>query len=134
VRTFWRAGPAVERALTAAGGPAKAALALNLQRTAEGGAVGLGASVPSSLPGARVWLARTLDGRTTAVRAGENDGATLRHDRVVVDLWGPWAVGATPLSKRIAFDASVAGDFTAFIEDSDGRVLQSLRLPGGDCR
>lgn len=134
VRTVWRAEPAVERALTAAAGPAKAALALNLQRTPRGGVVGLGASVLPSAHGARVWLARTLDDQTTTVRAGENDGAALRHDRVVVDLWGPWPVGASSLSKRIAFDASIAGDFTAFIETADGRVLQSLRLPGGECR
>jgi hypothetical protein len=134
VRAVWRAEPAVERALTAARGPAKAALALNLQRTPQGGAVGLGASALPSSTGARVWLARTLDSQTTTVRAGENDGATLRHDRVVVELWGPWAVGPSPLSKRIAFEAPVTGDFTAFIEDGKGRMLQSLRLAGGDCR
>jgi hypothetical protein len=45
-----------------------------------------------------VWLAQYVDGQSTQVRAGENRGATLRHDRVVRKLWGPWPLDGTPLS------------------------------------
>ena len=134
VQVTWRASPMVRRALEAAAGPARAGLALALARAPAGDVLRLGAAPVPGAPAAELWLARTVDGRTTEVRAGENGGITLRHDRVVVDLWGPWRLDGAPVARRLALPAGVEGDFTAFAQTVDGRVLQSLRLPGPACR
>ncbi|HMM68031.1 MAG TPA: DUF1223 domain-containing protein [Dokdonella sp.] len=82
----------------------------------------------------RVWLARFRDGQTTEVGRGENRGATLRHERVVTDLWGPWPIADGSLSHVIGM-AAVAGSWglVAFVQDSKGRILQSLALPAASC-
>lgn len=134
VRVTWRAAPMLRRALDASVGPARAGLALTLARAPGGDVLRLGAAPVAGAPAAEVWLARTVDGRTSAVRAGENAGATLRHDRVVVGLWGPWRLAAAPVAETVALPAGSDGDFTAFIQTADGRVLQSLRLAGAACR
>lgn len=78
---------------------------------------------------------------TTQVRAGENSGATLRHDRVVREWIGPVALDAghaqirreidLPTDARNAPRAS-RGSFgvVAFVEDAtSGDVLQAADLP-----
>ncbi|MEQ1513410.1 MAG: DUF1223 domain-containing protein [Lysobacteraceae bacterium] len=137
VQTNWRAAPMVHRALDAQRGAAQAGLALQLDHdTAKGRQLRLGAV--RSGPGgaaAQVWLAQTVDGVKTEVRAGENGGVTLDHDRVVTKLWGPWALGATPFAKAIEVDLGQgAWGLTAFVQEGNGRVLQSLRLAPADCR
>jgi hypothetical protein len=132
VQTTWRAAPMVARALDAERGPAQAGLALQL----DGRRLRLGA-VRSGQHGSspQVWLAQTIDGMKTDVRAGENSGTTLNHDRVVTRLWGPWPLGATPLAKAIEVDLGQgAWGLTAFVQGADGKVLQSLRLAPADCR
>lgn len=136
VQTTWRAGPAVMRALEVERGAAQAGLALQLDRSGNGQQLRLGA-VRSGQGGssAQVWLAQTVDGVKTEVRAGENGGVTLNHDRVVTKLWGPWALGAVPFAKAIEVDLGQgAWGLTAFVQDADGKVLQSLRLAPADCR
>ncbi|MBW8852567.1 MAG: DUF1223 domain-containing protein [Xanthomonadales bacterium] len=134
VQVTWRAAPMLRRALEAAGGPARAGLALRLLRAQGGDVLRLGAAPVAGAPAAEVWLARSVDGRTSPVRAGENAGATLHHDRVVVDLWGPWRLDGAPVVRTLALPAGAEGDFTAFVQADDGRVLQSLRLAGAACR
>jgi hypothetical protein len=137
VQTTWRAAPMVQRALDAQRGATQAGLALQLDRgTASGRQLRLGA-VRSGQGGSspQVWLAQTVDGVKTRVRAGENGGVTLMHDRVVTRLWGPWPLGAAPLAKAIDVDLGQgAWGLTAFVQDADGKVLQSLRLAPADCR
>lgn len=137
VQTTWRAAPAVERALEAAQGPARVGLALRWQSQAVGSTLHLGAArrgKPSGKP-ASVWLAQTLDAQETRVRAGENAGATLRHDRVVTRLWGPWPLGRAPLAKAVRIEPGQgAWGLTAFVQEADGTVLQSLRLAQSHCR
>jgi hypothetical protein len=84
---------------------------------------------------AQVWLARWVDDQRTVVRAGENRGATLRHDRVVQGLWGPWplATPATVRDVRIAPDPGRWG-LVAFVQDARGDTLQSLGMDGSACR
>ncbi len=132
VRTIWRAAPMVERALDAERGPAQAGLALQLDgRQLRVGAVRSGQGGSS----AQVWVAQTVDGVKTAVRAGENSGTILNHDRVVTRLWGPWMLGAAPLAKAIDIDRGQgAWGLTAFVQDTNGRVLQSLRLAPAECK
>ncbi len=137
VQTTWRAAPMVQRALDAARGPSQAGLALQLERNSNSGQqLRLGA-VRSGQTGstAQVWLAQTIDGAKTDVRAGENGGTTLNHDRVVTKLWGPWPLGAAPLAKAITVELGQgAWGLTAFVQDANGKVLQSLRLAPADCR
>lgn len=137
VQTTWRAAPAVERALKAAQGPAEVGLALQWQPQAAGSTLHLGAARSGKAPGkpASVWLAQTLDAQETRVRAGENAGVTLRHDRVVTRLWGPWPLGSAPLAKALRIEPGQgAWGLTAFVQEADGTVLQSLRLAQTDCR
>lgn len=132
VQTTWRAAPMVARALDATRGPSQAGLAMQL----DGKQLRLGA-VRSGQGGssAQVWLAQTVDGVKTEVRAGENGGVTLDHDRVVTRLWGPWPLDAAPLAKAIDVDLGLgAWGLTAFVQDPGGKVLQSLRLTPVDCR
>jgi hypothetical protein len=136
VQTTWRAGSAVVRALEVERGAAQAGLALQLDRSGKGQQLRLGA-VRSGQGGssAQVWLAQTVDGVVTEVRAGENGGSTLNHDRVVTRLWGPWPLVAAPLAKAIEVDLGQgAWGLTAFVQEGNGRVLQSLRLAPADCR
>ena len=85
-------------------------------------------------PGAaRIVLARYENGHQTAVKAGENRGATLRHDFVVREWTAlPIAPGAL-LDTTVQFSRGTqAGGVVAFVEDSaDGAVLQALAL--ADC-
>ena len=113
----------------------RAALALRLQRDGEGWQVALGvAPMGTPDPGAQVWLARYVDAQTTRVLAGENRGGTLRHDRVVRELLGPWPLGGATSSHRIALRAEQAPwGLTAFVQNARGSVLQSLSLAAAAC-
>lgn len=113
-----------------------AALTLRMQPDEAGWYVNLGAAaVGTHAGGANVWLARYVDAQQSDVRAGENRGVTLHHDRVVRQLMGPWALPATgALSREVELpkEASPWG-LTAFVQDARGNVLQSLRLPATAC-
>jgi hypothetical protein len=115
--------------------PPRAALALRLQRDGDAWQAALGAAtLGAPAKGAQVWLARYVDAQTTQVHAGENRGASLRHDRVVRQLSGPWPLGDEPLSLRIPLAAeSAPWGITAFVQDANGSVLQSLAL-SASCR
>jgi hypothetical protein len=84
--------------------------------------------------GAVLYLALYEDGLSSSVRAGENAGATLRHDRVVRGSWGPWPLAARHLDVRPPAHAHL-GEFglTAFVQEASGRTLQALSLPLGAC-
>lgn len=137
VQTAWRAAPAFARALDAAQGPAEVGLALQLQPQGAGWTLHLGAARGGEVPAkaASIWLAQTIDAQETRVRAGENDGVTLRHDRVVTKLWGPWPLSSAPVSRMVSVEPGEgAWGLTALVEGADGTVLQSLRLAQTDCR
>jgi hypothetical protein len=136
VRTQWHSDASFSRALADARMPAGVGLALSLQREADKLELRLGAARVegrAAVP-AMLWLAETVDGQTTDVRSGENGGVRLRHDRVVRKLWGPWPLGTAALSQRVQIPSrSASADFTAFVQDGQGKTLQSLRLPSA-CR
>ncbi len=135
VRVSWRSDGRFKSALLGTGGNAEAGLALRAQREKGGLNVRLGAvRSQDSDANAQVWLAQYVDGQSTQVRAGENRGATLRHDRVVRNLWGPWKLDGTPLSRRQQVEALVGQwGLVAFVQDASGRTLQSLQLPVSQC-
>lgn len=138
VRASWRADSSFNKALQAQSRqPAKAGLALRMQPQGNDWQLVLGAArVPghaSGNDGAQVWLAQYSDDQTTQVRAGENRGQTLHHDRVVRRLYGPW-----PLNEILSQDVQVkpvAGRWgvTAFVQDARGATLQSLSLSPAAC-
>ena len=131
----------VARALDAARGPSQAGLALQWDRDgAAAGQLRLGAVRIGPANGSpQVWLAQTVDGAKTRVRAGENGGLTLSHDRVVTKLWGPWPLDARGAQRLM--DVTPPGGapreqlrFVAFVQDrSDGDTLQSLGLALASC-
>lgn len=140
ISAMWRTDGPFRRRLDAERGQAQAGLALHLQP--DGGAGGARLHVGASLTPAgaataspRLWVAATRDAQFTQVRAGENAGTRLRHDRVVVALWGPWMLGRRPDAQTLALQADeLAGTaWTAFVQAADGTVLQSLRLEADDC-
>lgn len=135
VRVPWQSASAFEHAVEAVEGIAPLALGLSLDADLEGIDVSLTA-LHKDLPGpaAEVWLARYVDDQQSRVRAGENRGATLHHDRVVTRLWGPWPLDGSRLvrSLRVAPDSTDWG-IVAFVQDATGRTLQSLGLSWKAC-
>jgi len=135
VNAPWSRERAWQQTLRQARGPSRAALALRLHRQAGNWVAAIGAAARDQhAQTTQVWMALHIDGQTTEVRAGENRGRTLRHDRVVRQLWGPWTLGRAALSQRIVLPAqSVAWGVTLFAQDAHGRILQSLELDGSGC-
>ena len=119
---------------------AAASLRLQAQPRSSGWMVTVeGKTAASSRQTGRMYLALYENGLSSAVRAGENAGATLHHDRVVRGLWGPWTVASAGtvqnLQVTLPADARVSqAGFTAFIEnEAGGELLQSLGLPLARC-
>lgn len=94
------------------------------------------ATLPDS---AQLYLAIYQNGLSTAVKAGENNGATLHHEHVVRGLWGPWPLpqNGAIRSLRITPPKAAALDrlgLTAFVQDSrTGATLQAVSLPLTGC-
>lgn len=140
VRASWRTDGRFDKALQSQSRqPAKAGLALRLQPQDRGWQLWLGAARTKGIDavaqddGAQVWLAQYADDQTTQVRAGENRGETLHHDRVVRRLYGPWPLTTT--SAQVVQLKPEAGRWgvTAFVQDARGNTLQSLSLSPAGC-
>jgi hypothetical protein len=115
-------------------GPSPGDLHLGAQPQVEGWRVDIDALPHPDARGAQLYLALYENGLSTSVRAGENDGATLHHDRVVRGLWGPWPLAARHLDVRPPARASSKSlGLTAFVQDDRGRTLQALSLPLAAC-
>lgn len=79
------------------------------------------------------WWARLEDGHQTQVRAGENRGATLRHDSVVREYaMLPFADGEHKAEWTIPVTAPEAGHPTRWIAVAanplTGKVLQAIEI------
>ncbi len=137
IQTSWRTDADFSRALNRERQAAGVELALSVNAD-DGKTVSLDAKRLAAISDSavHVWLAQYSDGEETKVGTGENGGSTLRHDRVVRKLWGPWTLGSTALSESITLAASgnSAGGVTAFAQDASGRVWQSLSLPTASCK
>ena len=107
---------------------ARAGLALRLQPQGEGMQVRVGAMRAQGASGpAQLWLAQYVDGQASKVAAGENAGITLRHDRVVRRLWGPWPLGDQPVARVLPVPPLAGGwGVVAVVQDKRGRTWQSL--------
>ncbi len=136
VQAQWSAGDdAWRRTLQEAAAPPGAGLALRMQPDATGWRATVAATPAGSRgQGAQLWIARHVDAQSTQVRAGENGGATLHHDRVVLQLLGPWTLADATLVESVALPASIGRwGVTAFVQARNGDVLQSLDLDVGAC-
>ena len=137
IQTVWRTDADFSRALNRERQMAGVELALTVN-AADGNTVSVEAKRLAAITdrSVHIWLAQYSDGEETKVGAGENGGSTLRHDRVVRKLWGPWALGNAALSESITLVSSgrSASGVTAFAQDASGRVWQSLSLPTANCK
>jgi hypothetical protein len=92
-----------------------------------------GAAAPKRL--AAYW-AVTEQGHVTAVKAGENDGATLRHDYVVRDYRSVPAWSTKPdATQTLVYDLRAMGDAAhpreinlVVVDAATGRPVQALKL------
>lgn len=108
---------------------AKLSLALNTTRQA----LEVRTTASTSAGDAAYYLALVENGLTTAVRAGENRGATLRHDHVVREWLGPFppTPDAAPRRHAMALKPDwVAANMgvVAVVQRGNGEVLQALAL------
>ena len=117
--------------------PARATITLEAEGV--GGRVVMNARVSAraSPRKAVAWVAFTEGGLVSSVAAGENRGATLRHDHVVRMLYGPFPIGESG-SATAEFTVALPRErgrdpaLVAFVEDrATGEVLQSLTLRCG---
>ena len=137
VQVRWNDSAAFAQALAQARGPAGAALVLRVVRADDGAhAYVAGMRAHEAKAGsARLWLAQSVDGQETRVKAGENGGLILRHERVVRQLWGPWRLDDVAVAQRVPLSLDATDwSLTAFVQTDDGSVLQSLRVSASDCR
>jgi hypothetical protein len=135
VGAAWRSSSGFSKSVDAEAIPAAISISLSLERQDAALRARL-ATTSSANAGtnAQVWLAQYVDGQTSKVRAGENRGATLHHDRVVKELWGPWSL-QTVAAGHLQLVAPQDGKWglLAVVQDRTGTTLQSLRLPASEC-
>lgn len=124
------------RATVAATGAAAAAI--DVQLTREGDRI-TAVVAPSPTAPARLaaYWAVTEQGHVSVVKAGENDGATLRHDHVVRDYRpvAAWSSKAGAPAGALQFDLATAVDpahpreVNLVVVDADtGRPVQAVKL------
>ena len=116
--------------------PARAEIALALAGSQPGSTeLRASATVPKveDRTDAALYVAVYENGLANRVTAGENRGATLHHDFVVREWWGPIALdraGATELVRKPAARGLANGGIAAFVQSRrTGEVLQALALP-----
>jgi hypothetical protein len=132
----WRSTGSFAQSLDAETTEATVSIMLSVEQQGADLRARLGASaIADADPQSQVWLAQYLDGQITQVRAGENRGATLHHDRVVHELWGPWTL-QTIAAGHLQPIVPQGGKWglIAFVQGRAGDTLQSLRLPASECR
>jgi hypothetical protein len=116
--------------------PARATIALEFAGSQQGGVeLRASASVPKAedRTDAALYVAVYENGLSNKVTAGENRGATLQHDFVVREWWGPIALdraGTAELARKPAARGLGTGGVAAFVQSRrTGEVLQALALP-----
>jgi len=130
----WHNGSAFDRAVREANArPARATITVSLDAPDAGMTqVKVGAELPEDADrsGVALYVAAYENGQSTSVKAGENRGATLRHDYVVRQWFGPIAfdgAGHAELTQRITH--SDRGGVAAFVQSRrTGDVLQATAL------
>ena len=90
------------------------------------------------LPNAALYLVLYENGLSTQVKAGENEGVLLHHERVVRQLLGPFPLSGTRWSRNlhVAEPPDAHSDrtgLTAFVQAPSGETFQALSLPLAAC-
>ena len=135
IQLNWRSG-AVDR-LTAL--PSAAELTLSAQRTDRRVDVELRGEFPAGQPAMELMLALHSDGLSSEIRSGENRGVSLRHDRVVRQLLGPFSPdsdGNLRIEQSFVLPDELGSrpGLLAFVQRSDtAQPLQTLALSLADC-
>jgi len=129
------------------GGIAAAVKRINARPAQADIGIALGKAADGRLPveirtnaaqGSKLFVALYENGLVSAIKAGENSGATLKHDYVVRDWIGPIALssdrknGRTALLRTLALPAGAIAEnlgVAAFVQAAKGEVLQALSLP-----
>ena len=136
IKVNWRDAAEFSGVLESERQAAMTTLSLAIESPAPGAKITLEA-VPINMTtdaSAELWLAQYFNAQVTRVERGENGGETLRHDRVVVQLWGPWSFRDEPIIQTVELEKTLtAGGLTAFVQDGRGRVWQSLNLTDAGC-
>lgn len=88
---------------------------------------------PADRDGAALYATLYEHGLSNRVSAGENRGATLGHDYVVREWWGPIAfdgAGSAVLERPLDPQRLARGGIAAFVQHRrTGEILQALALP-----
>lgn len=120
--------------------PSALALDLTAKQDAGGFDVDLKASPTAGavLPNVALYLALYENGLSTQVKAGENEGVLLHHERVVRQLLGPYPLSGAQWSRtlHVAVPRDAHPDrlgLTAFVQSKPGDTLQALSLPLASC-
>jgi len=91
-----------------------------------------------SAQGGNLYIALYENGLSSHINAGENSGVLLRHEFVVREWIGPFAVVGDASGRKTSLRQSIAVPATsspaelgvaAFIQDARGQVLQAVSLP-----
>jgi hypothetical protein len=113
--------------------PVQARIKLQTQASDRGVNAALEVAFPGAQRGDAVYVALFENKLSSQVSAGENNGAFLRHDKVVRKLAGPYALDAMgKLNQQISLDyasgqLSRNSGVAAWIENSrSGRVAQAV--------
>jgi len=130
----WASAGAFDQAVRAANAkPARATITVILDENEAGASqLRVGAAVPKDADraNAALYVATFENGQSTRVKAGENRGATLEHDYVVRQWFGPIAFdgeGRAELAERIVHPDR--GGVAAFVQSRrTGDVLQATAL------
>ncbi|MES2935132.1 MAG: DUF1223 domain-containing protein [Pseudomonadota bacterium] len=84
--------------------------------------------------GGKLFVALAENGLVSRVKAGENQGATLKHDYVVREWMGPIVLNnsTATLARTVTLPAGAVAKnltVTAFVQSDKGEILQALALP-----
>jgi hypothetical protein len=120
--------------------PATVGLAISASRQSETIVADLTATPLGPIAhSAQLYLALYQNQLSSKVKAGENKGVTLHHERVVRGLWGPWPVTQSGATRSLHIRPPAGAEpaqlgLTAFIQDSHtGETLQALTLSLTGC-
>ena len=97
-------------------------------------------TLTSKTPDAQWFIAVYQDGLSSQVRAGENKGILLTHDRVVRQWLGPYRAGVGVTEKTIVItlpkmaSPDLVGLLLVLESARTGQVYQSLKLPLAHCK
>ena len=147
VQVDWRSPGKLRQALQEAAGPAALQLSLASQRSPEMLQIDVelsaklhgGEEKAKSAAQSELWVALLEDGLESAVTAGENDGRTLRHQRVVRQWLGPYPISRQQprwqgqLKWQSEWNPARMRVVSLLEDENTHETLAAVELALGDC-